>query len=268
MDSGAGRPRALPADGMFCRPGSVSGSAGVAGADYGGPLTSWMGNVIRLRRGADGPPGYDNDPWWLRKEHQSAIMAAQLRVLGKEKKAPGSGRMWRAAVPAEQRTLITRTIESAEEQLLQLRGAQSGSTADVAQQFVRVAFTVHPQRRLRITSLVRPDQCQQVGTRTGSASRSRLRPPPGPGQSAPRRPSARGHHGTPWTSQLLPQPAATRMPPSPSTRAAAPSTRRRCRSSTCGNSKANTSASAASVPSHTPVPYRPTPLPNGGVTFR
>lgn len=64
-------------------------------------------------------------------------MAGQLRVLGKEKKAPGSGRMWRAAVPAEQRTLITRAIESAEEQLLQLRGAQTGPTADVARQLLR-----------------------------------------------------------------------------------------------------------------------------------
>lgn len=64
-------------------------------------------------------------------------MAGQLRVLGKEKKAPGSGRMWRATVSAEQRTLITRAIESAEEQLLQLRGVQTGPTADVAQQLPR-----------------------------------------------------------------------------------------------------------------------------------
>ncbi|WP_069766713.1 DNA-binding protein [Streptomyces sp. LUP30] len=109
----------------------------LAATDYGGPLTSWRGAVIRIRRGAGGPPGYDNDPWWLRQEHQPATMAGQLRVLGKEKKAPGSGRMWRAAVPAEQRTLITRTIESAEEQLLQLRGAQTGPAADVAQQLLR-----------------------------------------------------------------------------------------------------------------------------------
>lgn len=140
-DSGAGRPRALPADGMFCRRlGERVGRpwlGPLAATDYGGPLTSWMGSVIRLRRGAGGPPGYDNDPWWLRQEHQSATMAGQLRVLGKEKKAPGSGRMWRAAVPAEQRTLITRAIESAEEQLLQLRGAQTGPTADVARQLLR-----------------------------------------------------------------------------------------------------------------------------------
>ncbi|MGY1495043.1 DNA-binding protein [Streptomyces sp. QTS52] len=140
-DSGAGRPRALPADGMFCRRlGERVGRewlGPVAATDYGGPLTSWMGAVIRIRRGAGGPPGYDNDPWWLRQEHQPATMAGQLRVLGKEKKAPGSGRMWRAVVPAEQRTLITRAIESAEEQLLQLRGVQTGPTADVAQQLLR-----------------------------------------------------------------------------------------------------------------------------------
>ncbi|MFE4824673.1 DNA-binding protein [Streptomyces sp. NPDC056704] len=141
LDSGAGRPRALPADGAFCRRlGERVGRkwlGPLAATDYGGRLTSWMGSVIRLRRGAGGPPGYDNDPWWLRQEHQPATMAGQLRVLGKEKKAPGSGRMWRAAVPAEQRTLITRAIESAEEQLLQLRGAQTGPTADVARQLLR-----------------------------------------------------------------------------------------------------------------------------------
>ncbi|MDH6513736.1 hypothetical protein M2163_009292 [Streptomyces sp. SAI-135] len=139
-DSGAGRPRPLPADGMFCRRlGERVGRpwlGPVAATDYGGPLTSWMGAVIRLRRGAGGPPGYDNDPWWLRQDHQPATMAGQLRVLGKEKKTPGSGRTWRAVVPPEQRMLITRAIEGAEEQLTQLRGAQYGKTADVAQQLL------------------------------------------------------------------------------------------------------------------------------------
>ncbi|MET9880199.1 hypothetical protein ABZZ36_37155 [Actinacidiphila glaucinigra] len=96
--------------------------------------------MIRLRRGAGGPPGYGNDPWWLRQEHQGATMAGQLRVLGKEKKAPGSGRMWRAAVPAEERALITSTIASVEEQLLQLRGVQTA--ADVA----RTPTTAEPPR--------------------------------------------------------------------------------------------------------------------------
>ncbi|MFF7717656.1 hypothetical protein [Streptomyces sp. NPDC007988] len=141
VDSGAGRPRALPADGMFCRRlGERVGRPWLGrlmATDYGGPLTSWMGSVIRIRRGAQGPPGHVDDPWWVRKEHQPPSMAGQLRVLGKEKKAPGSGTMWRTVVPPEQRALITRTIESAEEQLLQLRGVQTGPTADVARQLLR-----------------------------------------------------------------------------------------------------------------------------------
>ncbi|MGW5335991.1 DNA-binding protein [Streptomyces bauhiniae] len=140
-DSGARRPRALPADGMFCRRLGERLGRGwlgpLAAMDHGGPLIAWMGSVIRLRRGAGGPPGYDNDPWWLRQEHQAASMAGQLRVLGKEKKAPGSGTMWRAAVPAEQRRLLTSAIDSAEEQLLQLRGVQTGPTADVARRLLR-----------------------------------------------------------------------------------------------------------------------------------
>lgn len=141
LDSGAGRPRPLPADGAFCRRLGERVGRGwlgpLAATDYGGPLTSWMGAVIRLRRGAGGPPGYDNDPWWLRQEHQPATMAGQLRVLGKEKKAPGSGRMWRAVVPPEQRALITSAVQSAEEQLQQLRGVQTGPAADVARQLLR-----------------------------------------------------------------------------------------------------------------------------------
>ncbi|BET45101.1 hypothetical protein RGQ21_00830 [Kitasatospora aureofaciens] len=140
-DSGAGRPRPLPADGTFCRRLGERIGRGwlgpLAATDYGGPLTSWMGAVIRLRRGSGGPPGYDNDPWWLRQEHQPATIAGQLRVLGREKKAPGSGRMWRATVSADQRALITRAIEGAEEQLLQLRRVQTGPTADVARQLLR-----------------------------------------------------------------------------------------------------------------------------------
>lgn len=140
VDSGAGRPRALPADGMFCRRlGDRLGRTWLgplAAADHGGPLIAWMGSVLRLRRGAGGPPGYDNDPWWLRQEHQAATMAGQLRVLGKEKKAPGSGTMWRAVVPAEQRMLITSTLDSVQEQLLQLRGVQAGATAEVARRLL------------------------------------------------------------------------------------------------------------------------------------
>lgn len=95
-----------------------------------------MGAVIRLRRGAGGPPGYGNDPWWLRQEHQPASMATQLRVLSKKRSSPGSGTTWRSTVPAEQRALITSLVNDAEEQLTQLRGAQYGKTADAAQQLL------------------------------------------------------------------------------------------------------------------------------------
>ncbi|MFC9537136.1 DNA-binding protein [Streptomyces sp. NPDC056975] len=139
--SGEMRPRVRGGDDPFChRLGERVDRdwlGPLVAADYGGPLSGWRGAVIRIRRGAGGPPGYGNDPWRLRQEHQPATIARQLRVLGKEKKAPGSGRMWRAAVPAEQRTLITRAIESTEEQLLQLRGVQTGPTADVARQLLR-----------------------------------------------------------------------------------------------------------------------------------
>ncbi|MER7000693.1 hypothetical protein [Streptomyces sp. NPDC000410] len=141
VDSGAGRPRTLPADGMFCRRlGERVGRAWLgplAATDHGGPLIAWMGGVIRLRRGAGGPPGYANDPWWVRQEHQPVTMAGQLRVLGKEKRVPGSGTMWRAVVPPEQRARIGSLIDSAEEQLLQLRGVQSGPTAEVARLLLR-----------------------------------------------------------------------------------------------------------------------------------
>ncbi|MFF9706775.1 hypothetical protein ACF1FE_37460 [Streptomyces griseofuscus] len=139
-DSGAGRPRPLPADGAFCRRlGERVGRkwlGPLSAVDYGGPLIAWMGAVIRERRGEGGPPGYDNNPWWVRQENQPATMAAQLRVLGKERTSPGSGTTWRAAVPAERRALITGLVNSAQEQLAQLRGAQQGKTADAARQFL------------------------------------------------------------------------------------------------------------------------------------
>ncbi|MGW1563376.1 DNA-binding protein [Streptomyces sp. NPDC002144] len=136
IDSGALRPRPLPADGMFCRRlGERVERAWLgplAATDYGSPLVSWMGAVIRRRRGEGRPPGHGDDLWWVRQEHQPTTIAGQLRVLGKEKKAPGTGRMWRAAVPAEQRMLISSAVSDAEEQLLQLRGVQTGPIADVA----------------------------------------------------------------------------------------------------------------------------------------
>lgn len=88
VGSGAGWPRALPADGMFCR--RVGERVGrpwlgpLAATDHGGPCIAWMGGVIRQRRGAGGPPGYTDDPWRVRQGHQPAAMAARLRVLGVE----------------------------------------------------------------------------------------------------------------------------------------------------------------------------------------
>jgi hypothetical protein len=59
-------------------------------------------------------------------------MATRLRLLAKEKKSSGTGTRWRSTVPPEQRGQISRLIDTAQEQLVQLRGAQTGTTADVA----------------------------------------------------------------------------------------------------------------------------------------
>ena len=56
-------------------------------------------------------------------------MAAHWRVLGKERTAPGSGTMWRAAVPAKQRAVIGELIESAKERP---RYPGWGASADAA----------------------------------------------------------------------------------------------------------------------------------------
>src|SRR5690606_35488146 len=78
-DSGAGRPRPLPADGAFCRRlGEQVGRdwlGPLSAVDYGGPLLAWMGAVIRRRRDQSGPPGWRDDPWCLQREQQSATMA-------------------------------------------------------------------------------------------------------------------------------------------------------------------------------------------------
>lgn len=142
QDSGADRPRPLPVDGAFCRRlGERVGRpwlGPVVAADLGGPLIAWMGTVIRRRRNPGRQPApFAEDPWWVRKENRPASMAAQLRVLHKEKTAGGSGTRWRTVVPAERRALITGLINEAEEQLGQLRGAQTGSTADVAQHLLQ-----------------------------------------------------------------------------------------------------------------------------------
>ncbi|WP_432158874.1 DNA-binding protein [Streptomyces sp. bgisy153] len=135
-DSGAGRPRPLPADGAFCRRLGERVGRGWLGplsaVDYGGPLLTWMGAVIRQRRGEGGPPGWRDDPWRLQREQQPATMAGQLRVMAAEQQSGGSRTRWRATVSAEHRFHITQLVDEAREQLVELRGVHSGTTAEVA----------------------------------------------------------------------------------------------------------------------------------------
>ncbi|WP_308289286.1 DNA-binding protein [Streptomyces asiaticus] len=135
-DSGAGRPRPLSADGAFCRRlGERVGRnwlGPLSAVDYGGPLLAWMGAVIRRRRGEGGPPGWRDDPWRLRREQQPATMAGGLRVMTAEAHSGGSATRWRAAVSAEHRLHITQLVKEAGEQLVELRGVHSGTTAEVA----------------------------------------------------------------------------------------------------------------------------------------
>lgn len=134
-DSGAGRPRPLPADGAFCRElGERVGRpwlGPLAATDHGGPLIAWMGGVIRRRSGRPSV-GRADDPWWVRRENQPVPLATTLRLLAKEKKEVGSGTRWRSAVSPEQRGRISRLIDAAQEQLVQLRGTQTGTSADIA----------------------------------------------------------------------------------------------------------------------------------------
>ncbi|WP_241003357.1 DNA-binding protein [Streptomyces sp. CB01881] len=141
QDSGAERPRALPAGGAFCRQlGERVGRrwlGPLAAVDFGGPLIAWMGAVIRRRRGAAVPRGHRDELWWVRRELQPTSMAAQLRALTKEAKLPGSGTVWRSAVAPERRALIGNLLDDAEEQLIQLRGAQRGSSAEAAERLLK-----------------------------------------------------------------------------------------------------------------------------------
>ncbi|WP_404871088.1 DNA-binding protein (plasmid) [Kitasatospora griseola] len=147
QDSGAERPRALPVDGAFCRLlGERVGRpwlGPLAAVDFGGPLIAWMGAVIRRRRGAGVPPGHRDGLWWVRRELQPPSMAAQLWALTKEARLPGSGTVWRSAVEPERRMLIQSLLENVEEQLLQLRETQRGSSAEAAERLLRgIAYTV------------------------------------------------------------------------------------------------------------------------------
>ncbi|MEV6507810.1 TniQ family protein [Streptomyces sp. NPDC051642] len=134
--SGGMKPRARSADDPFChrlgeRVGRTWLGAELA-ADHGSPLNDWKGAVVRARRRETGPPGWPEDPWRLKREQQPATMAGQLRVMAAEQQAGGSGTRWRATVPAEQRFRITQLVDEAREQLVELRGVQSGTTAEVA----------------------------------------------------------------------------------------------------------------------------------------
>jgi len=133
--SGGMKPRARSADDPFChrlgeRVGRTWLGAELA-ADHGSPLNDWKGAVVRARRRETGPPGWPEDPWRLKREQQPATMAGQLRVLAAEQQAGGSGTRWRATVPAEQRFRITQLVDEAREQLVELRGVHSGTTAEV-----------------------------------------------------------------------------------------------------------------------------------------
>lgn len=134
--SGGMKPRARSADDPFChRLGERVGRTWLGpelAADHGSPLNDWKGAIVRARRRETGPPGWPEDPWHLKREQQPATMAGQLRVLAAEQQAGGSGTRWRATVSAEQRLRITQLVDEAREQLVELRGVHSGTTAEVA----------------------------------------------------------------------------------------------------------------------------------------
>lgn len=134
-DSGWEGPRPLPGDGQFGRRlGELVGRPwlGPLIAKDGGPLVSWQAAIIRRRRHTAAVDPYDAGPWRVRADQQPPTMAALLREQTREKSAGGSGTNWRSTVPPEQRMYIANLIEAAQEELLQLRGAHQGRTADAA----------------------------------------------------------------------------------------------------------------------------------------
>ncbi|GAA2485128.1 DNA-binding protein [Streptomyces longisporus] len=132
--SGGMRPRVRGGDDPFChRLGERVGRdwlGPLIAADYSGSLSAWRSAIVRARRGS-GPPGWRDDPWHLKREQQPATMAGRLRVMAAEAQSGGSGTRWRATVSAEHRFHITRLLDEAREELMELRGVQSGTTAEV-----------------------------------------------------------------------------------------------------------------------------------------
>ncbi|MER5757310.1 DNA-binding protein [Streptomyces sp. NPDC002088] len=137
--SGGMRPRVQGGDDPFChRLGERVDRdwlGSLVAADYGGPLSGWRSAIVRARHGG-GPPGWRDDPWHLKREQQPATMAGQLRVMVAEAQAGGSGTRWRATVSAERRFHITPLLDEAREDLAQLRGVHSGTTAEVARELL------------------------------------------------------------------------------------------------------------------------------------
>ena len=115
-----------------------------------------------------------------------------------------------------------------------------------------------PQRRHRITPLIRLDQRQQRRAQPRVQIRGPLTPPPGlrtlPSGSSPESSSL-----TPSDTVASRTPAAratSRIPPCPSTRASAPISSRRCRSSRCGKIAPNFAASISLVNVITPIAHQ------------
>ncbi|MGW2587441.1 DNA-binding protein [Streptomyces virginiae] len=133
-DSGGTRPRVPPADGRFGRHlGQLLGRpwlGPLVTTDGGSPLIAWKAAVIHRRRHS--VTAHDAGPWRVPADQQPPTMAALLREQTREKAVGGSGTNWRSTVPPEQRMFITSLIEAAQEELLQLRGAHQGRTADAA----------------------------------------------------------------------------------------------------------------------------------------
>ncbi|MFD8096872.1 DNA-binding protein [Streptomyces malaysiensis] len=95
-DSGAGRPRALPADGVFCRRLGERLGRGwlgpLAATDHGGPLIAWMGSVIRLRRGAGGRPGTTTTPGGCARNTRPPPWPDSCGCWARRRRRPARGR--------------------------------------------------------------------------------------------------------------------------------------------------------------------------------